>query len=273
MRATIIRRFIPSLLREHLRLAWDLARRDLEAKYKRSVIGPIWLLLTPLGLLGIYWLVFGLIFGVQWKVPHQPSETIGFLLPFFTGLTVYLTLSDLVNSSCVLFAAKRTYVKKSSFPIWVLWIANLMRVGISSGVMISLLLATALFQHRLTWFGLAWIAPTLAICTIFLSGLSLFLASLGPFIGDISEAMRLFLRILFYATPITYPLSMVPEALRGWMWFNPLTAMVEILREPIVFGTGPLPALVIGLCLVSVALLLLSIWVFRRVKGVIPDVV
>ncbi len=267
------RRLISSLLRDHLRLAWDLARRDLAAKYKRSLIGPLWLLLTPLGLLGIYWLVFGLIFGVEWKVPHRPDEGVGFLLPFFTGLAVYLTLSDLTNSSSLLFAGKRTYVKKSSFPIWVLWMANLMRAGVNAGVMIGLLLATALLQHRLTWYGLAWSMPALAICALFLSGLSLLLASLGPFIGDISEAMRLLLRILFYATPITYPLSMVPELWRGWMWLNPLTAMVEVLRAPLVFGVMPSPALLIGFLLVAVTLLLLSLWVFHRVNGVISDVV
>jgi len=269
----VIGRFIRPFLRDHLRLAWDLARRDLAAKYKRSLIGPLWLLLTPLGLMGIYWLVFGLIFGVEWKVPHRPDEGIGFLLPFFTGLVIYLTLSDLVNSSSVLFAAKRTYVVKSSFPVWVLWAANLMRASVHAGVMIVLLLAVTLLQHRLTWNGLAWFVPALAMCALFLCGLSLLLAALGPFIGDISEAMRLLLRILFYATPITYPLSMVPESWRGWMWLNPLTAMVEVLRAPLVFGTMPAPALLIGFPLGGAALLLLAVWIFHRVKGVISDVV
>lgn len=258
---------------DHLRLAWDLARRDLAARYKRSIIGPLWLVLTPLGLLGIYWLVFGLIFGVEWKLPHQPDEGIGFLLPFFSGLVVYLTLSDVVNSSSVLFAAKRTYVVKSAFPIWVLWVANLMRASVHTVVMIVLLLVMALLQHRLTWNGLAWLVPALAVCALFLCALSLLLAALGPFIGDISEAMRLLLRILFYATPITYPLSMVPEPWRGWMWVNPLTAMVEVLRAPLVFGTMPTSALLIGFFLGGTALLLLAVWVFKRVKGVISDVV
>lgn len=269
----MIGRLIRPILRDHLRLAWDLARRDLTAKYKRSLIGPMWLLLTPLGLLGIYWLVFGLIFGVEWKVPHRPDEGIGFLLPFFTGLVAYLTLSDLVNSSSVLFAAKRTYVVKSPFPIWVLWVANLMRAGVHTGVMLALLLAVALLQHRLTWTGLAWLVPALAICALFVCGLSLLLAALGPFIGDISEAMRLLLRILFYATPITYPLTLVPEPWRGWLWINPLTAMVEVLRAPLVFGAMPPPALLIAFPLAGALLIFLAAWIFHCVKGVISDVV
>lgn len=261
------------MFRDRLRLAWDLARRDLGAKYKRSLIGPMWLLLTPLGLLGIYWLIFGVIFGVEWKIPHQPGETIGFLLPFFTGLVVYLTLSDLVNSSSTLFASKRTYVVKSPFPIWVLWFANILRASVHAGVMVALLLSVALIQHRLSWNGFLWLIPSLLTCAVFLCGLSLSLASLGPFIGDISEAMRLLLRILFYATPITYPLSMVPEPWRAWMWFNPLTAMVEILRAPLVFGSSPPRFLLIGFSIGAVMLVALASWIYLRVKSVISDVV
>ncbi len=257
----------------YLRLAWDLARRDLASKYKRSIIGPFWLLLTPLGLLSIYWIVFGVIFGVQWKTPDGSEENIGFLLPFFTGLVVYLTLADVVNSSSVLFASKRTYVVKSPFPIWVLWVSNLMRSGVQAGIMMVLLLGVALLQNRLTLVGMTWLVPALGICLIFVCGLSLLLASLGPFIGDISEATRLLLRILFYATPITYPLSLVPAPWREWLWLNPLTAMVEILRAPLVFGAMPSLGLSLAFFLAGATLSLLSAWVFGRVKGVISDVV
>lgn len=269
----MIDRFRFPVLSDRFRLAWDLARRDLAAKYKRSLIGPSWLLLTPLGLLGIYWLVFGQIFGVQWQVPHRPEEGIGFLLPFFVGLVVYLTLSDIVNSSSVLFASKRTYVVKSSFPIWVLWVANLMRAGVHAAVMLVLLLVLGAAQQRLSWTGMVWLVPTLAACVLFMCAMSLLLSALGPFIGDISEAVRLLLRVLFYATPITYPLTLVPEPWRSWMWLNPLTAMVELLRAPLVFGSMPSSPLILAFPAASAALLLLAAWIFHRVKGVISDVV
>jgi lipopolysaccharide transport system permease protein len=125
----------------------------------------------------------------------------------------------------------------------------------------------------LTPAGLGGLAIGVALCVLFMCSLSLLLAALGPFIGDISEAMRLLLRVLFYATPITYPLSLVPEAWRGWMWLNPLTCMVELLRNPVVFGSLA-PASPTLVFLGGAALLAaLSFWVFRRVSGVISDVV
>jgi lipopolysaccharide transport system permease protein len=258
---------------EHWRLAWDLARRDLAARYRRSLIGPLWLLLTPLCLLGIYSLVFSVIFGVEWKLPHRPQEGVGFVLPFFVGLVLYLALSDVVNSSAVLFSAKRTYVVKSPFPIWVLWLANLLRAGVHAGIGLLLVLAVAAAQMRLSVAGAALLLGGLALCLLFICALSLLLAALGPFIGDISDAVRLLLRVLFYATPITYPLALVPQPWRDLMWLNPLTCMVELLRNPIVFGTAPPAGPVLGFAAGSALLALLAWWVFRRVAGVVSDVV
>ena len=255
-------------------LAWDLARRDLTAKYRRSLIGSSWLVLTPLCLLGIYSLIFGRIFGVTWQLPMtHGGASAGFVLPFFVGLALYLFLSDLVNSSTVLFVSKRTFVVKSPFPIWVLWVSNLLRASVHALVLVVLLLGLAFFQQRVSVAGMAWFFLGAGLCAVFLCGLSLLLAALGPFIGDISEAMRLLLRVLFYATPITYPLTMVPTPYREWMWLNPLTVMVELLRGPLVFGQMAPPLVMYGFALVSVLLLCLAAWVFNRVKGVISDVV
>lgn len=258
----------------NLRLAGDLARRDLQAKYRRSSIGLFWLVLTPLGLLGIYSLVFGQVFGVQWQAPHLAGQvSFGFVLPFFVGLAVYLTISDIVNSSTTLFVSKRTYVVKSPFPLWVLLVANLLRASAHAGVLMVLVLGLAALQWKLSLSGLPWMIVGLFVCTMFLCGLSLLLAAIGPFIGDISEAMRLLLRVLFYATPITYPLSFVPLPYRDWMWLNPMTCMVELLRDPVVFGIMPPLSVLLWFGGFSMLLLALGAWVFSRVKGVISDVV
>lgn len=263
-----------NLFKENIRLAMDLARRDLSSKYRRSILGLLWLMLTPLCLLGIYSFVFGVVFGVKWKMPAiESTQGVGYALPFFIGLAVYLTLSDVVNSSTVLFASKRTYVVKSPFPLWVLWLANLIRSAAHACVLVVLVMILALFEHRLTFVGLGWALLSLVVVTLFITSLSLLLASLGPFIGDISEAVRLLLRVLFYATPITYPLAMVPIEFRGYLWFNPLTCMVEPLRNAIVFGQSPemLPY-ILFLCS-AIFLCCLAAWIFKRVKGVISDVV
>ncbi|WP_323165110.1 ABC transporter permease [Pseudomonas atacamensis] len=257
---------------ECFRLAWDLARRDLQAKYKRSFLGVFWMVLTPLCLLCVYTVVFGGILKVSWNEPGS-DVSVGFVLPFFIGLSIYLLISDVVNSSTVVFSSKRTYVVKSPFPLWVLWLANLMRAYVHGVIYAIMVIILCVAFSVIGMHNIGWAFVLLLLSVVIISALSLILSVIGPFIGDISEAVRLLMRVLFYAAPISYPVSMAPEAYRFILWLNPLTVIVEPLREALVFGKGP--SLVVFASLASSALLLsvFSIWLFNRIKGVVADVV
>lgn len=256
----------------HIRLAAEMAIRDLKNKYRRSLIGGLWLIVTPLASLGIYWIVFGYIFNVQWQDPST-KEPAGFTLPFLAGLLFYLFLADMVISSSTLFVSKRTYVVKSPFPIWVLWFGNLLRASAHMVVSLVILLALALYEHRISLTGLGWLVVAIANGMLFVSGTSLLLSCLGPFIGDISEGARLGLRVLFYAAPVAYPLGLVPENIRSWLWLNPLTHMIEPLRSALVFDATPDILLMSTFAVIGLSLCGVSLWMFSRLKGVIPDVV
>lgn len=260
-----------STLVANLRLASDLARRDLLSRHKRSALGWLWLVISPLCLMSIYTIIFGGVFGLQWH--DAAGKSVGYSAPMLAGLVLYLALADMVNSSTNLFVSKRTYVVKASFPLWVIWVANLFRVAVGLAVSLALLLVILIISGQASVMGIVWSVPVLMAAALFFGATSLFLSVLGPFIGDTSEAVRLLLRALLYATPITYPLTKVPETYQPWMWLNPLTCVVEPLRQALVFGQPPnwLPFSLFVSC--SSLLLLASWWMFRRVKGVITDVV
>ncbi|WP_390898716.1 ABC transporter permease [Pseudomonas vlassakiae] len=259
-------------LGECFRLAWDLARRDLQAKYKRSLLGIFWMFLTPLCLLCVYTVVFGGIFKISWQQPGT-DVSIGFVLPFFIGLSIYLLLSDVINSSTVLYSSKRTYVAKSPFPLWVLWLANLMRAYTHGLVYAVIVLVLCVWFSVIALQNLAWASILLVLSLVIISAVSLALSIIGPFIGDISEAMRLLMRVLFYAAPISYPVSLAPESYRFLLWLNPLTVIVEPLREALVFGHEPSSTVLAALLASAVVLWTLSVWLFNRIKGVVADVV
>ncbi|MFK7699178.1 ABC transporter permease [Pseudomonas caspiana] len=257
---------------ECVRLAWDLARRDLQAKYKRSFLGIFWMLLTPLCLLCVYTIVFSGILKISWNEPGS-TTSVGFVLPFFIGLSVYLLLADIVNSSTTLFSSKRTYVVKSPFPLWVLWLANLMRAYVHGIIYAAIVLVLCLIYSVLSWQSIAWSLVLLIPIVALISSTSLILSVIGPFIGDISEAVRLLMRVLFYAAPISYPLSLAPETYRFLLWLNPLTVIVEPLRNALVFGHGPSVIVLSLLMAAAVILIVFSKWLFNRIKGVVADVV
>lgn len=254
------------------RLALDLAIHDLEARYKRSAAGWVWLVLTPVVLIGIYWMVFSVVLHVTWEHPVT-KEKVGYVFPFVAGLLFYLFFTDALVSSTSLFVSKRTFVIKSAFPIWVLWLANIIRAATHASVTLIILLIMFFINQPFSAAAIIWALVVLANGLLFTCAMSLLFSCIGPFIGDMTEVTQLALRVLFYVSPIAYPLNRVPDKFQVLLWFNPLTYIVEPLRNALVFAEPPEAILMILFSLFSFILLSLAIWVFNRTKGVIADVV
>jgi lipopolysaccharide transport system permease protein len=209
---------------------------------------------------------------VQWP-PLPDGRHAGFVVPFFCGLSVFLFFSDIATSSVSVFSAKRNFVKKSPFPLWVLWLSNYLRACIQGGAYLTVALVAAAAANLLTVMGLVYAVAALVAILISCAAISLLLSSIGPFLGDIADATRLVLRLAFYSAPVTYPLAIVPEKWQFVLWFNPLTAMIEPLREAIVYGELSVPWQLLSFTGLAAVVLYASWWLFSRVSKAIPDVI
>lgn len=256
---------------EYLMLAFDLAIRDLQSSTKRTVLGYVWILLTPLLLLGVYTLVFGVFLGVKWN--GADGLHVGYALPMFIGLVVYLFFSDVVSSSTPLLVSKRTYVVKSAFPVWVLILSNVIRAGVSFSVSYLLVVIFCAVAGVLSVSGVIHSMLIVMVCTVFFFSVALLLAVIGPFLGDLSHIVRLALRVLFYASPVTYPMLSVPEKYQFLIWMNPLTSVIEPFRNALIYGNPGGGVEVLFLAGITLLLLVIGFWIFSRVRGVLSDVV
>src|SRR5262245_56424882 len=227
----------PNLVTE-FRIARSLASHDLFARYARTALGPLWLIAAPLAMIGIYWTVFGMALGVYWPV-REGNPQVGYILPFTAGLTIYLYLTELVTSSLALYVAKRNLVLKSPVPLWVLWLANYLRASLVAAVYLGLLVLMAAGLNILTITGFFTSLPVILLVIAMFAPVSLILALIGPFAGDLTNAVPIVLRVAFYTAPITFPLSVIPESARPYLWLNPLTSLVELLRDTLIFGEAP----------------------------------
>jgi lipopolysaccharide transport system permease protein len=255
-----------------VRLAWDLAHRDIAGRYGNSIGGFLWLVITPVSFAGIYWMVFGYFLHLKWVNPATGAQ-VPYLVPLFAGLATYLMFTDVIMSSLSTFRLKREYVRRAAVPIWVLWLSTLMRVAVGSAVNFLVLAAMALFAGLISLDSLAVILQALLLVVVAATALSLFLSLLGPFFKDLDELSRILLRVLFYTSPITYPLTTVPPRFVGYMWANPLTVLVEAVRNSFVFGLAPSPLSYVVMFAFSLALFGVGIWLYSRLKGPIVDVV
>jgi lipopolysaccharide transport system permease protein len=256
----------------HRDLIRQFTRREIEGRYKGSFLGLFWSFINPLVLLLIYTFVFGLVFKARW--PNAKTDNLGeFAGTLFCGLICFNIFSDCINRAPGSIISVPNYVKKVVFPLEILAVSAFGSALFHALVSLSILLcANLLFNGSLQWTLL--LLPIVALPLVFLSlGLSWFLASLGVFIRDISYTVTLIVQVLFFVTPIFYPLQAIPEPYQSIIRFNPLTSVVENFRRVILWGGQPSwTGLLLWLLATGVVMLLGYAW-FMKTKKAFADVI
>lgn len=254
-------------------LIWQFTKREVQSRYKGSALGLVWSLVTPLLMLTIYTFVFSIIFKARWGNELSDSSQGGFALTLFTGLIAFGVFSECLTRAPGLIISNPNYVKKVVFPLEILPVSVLGSILINSWFSLLILLVAALiFQGFIPWtllFLPLMYLPLVLLCL----GLSWFLASLGVFVRDVGQLIGVAVQILFFMTPIFYPISALPANLQFILYLNPLTFIVNHFRRVILWGQMPdWGEWVIVTVATGVICLLGYIW-FMKSKKTFADVV
>jgi len=248
-------------------LLFQLVKRNIASRYKGSVLGLFWSLAQPLMMLAVYTFVFSVIFKARWGIDSSDSKT-AFAIIMFCGMAVFNIFSESITGSCSLITGNPNYVKKVIFPLEILPVAQVSAATILGAVWFGLLLAgTAIFMQSIAWTML--LLPLMLIPLILLScGLSFLVSSLSVFFRDIQHLIGIITQILFFMTPIFYPVQAIPEQYRWVMRINPLSSIVEQVRTVFLYGKTPdWPMYGISL-LISLAVFQLGlVWFIKTKKG------
>lgn len=228
----------------------DLVWRDVSGRYKGSLIGVLWSLVTPILMLGVYTFVFNVIFKVRWGGLDSRSA---FALNVFVGMIAHGLLAECLNRAPTLIVSNVNFVKKVVFPLEILSWMSLGSATFHATVSLGVLLVFAFFVNG----GVSWsfLSVILVLLPIFLwaLGVSWFLASLGVFLRDVAQLTGLLSTLLLFLSPVFYPASALPRAYGMLLYLNPLTFVIEQMRRVLIEGLWPdwaglLGAIGIGWC-------------------------
>lgn len=241
----------------------NLFRRDLQAKYRGSALGVLWTIVNPIMLMGVYLLVFG----VVWPSPfaqggHYPL----FLL---SGLALWTFFAAAVQSATRSMLDNANLIRKTRFPRQLVPLSVVFAHLVSFGAMLALLLVInfiALPRVRAT----EWLAIPLALVFVgVVCGFALLLASLNVLFRDVEFLIAALLVPWFFLTPILYSLDTVSakhqRAGEVIHWLNPLSPAVEAVRAPLFLGELPRWTDALYLVVSCVASLALGAYVFSRI--------
>jgi ABC-type polysaccharide/polyol phosphate export permease len=236
-------------------LLFELVHRDLTVRYKRSFLGFFWTMLHPLLLMLIFLVVFSSLF--KGRAPHYETYFLSAYVAwnFFSQTTVNAMAGSAWNGPLM----KRVRVPLSMFTI-AGTVSGLVNLGLSLIVLFAIMLVVGAPLHAALFF----LPVSLLLVWIFTLGISLALASISIFFGDVREMVQAGLPAVMYLTPIIYPISVVPEQFRWLIKLNPLVYIVEIVRDPIYYGIIPSPATLLVATVVSLGALAMGWMIFRH---------
>jgi ABC-type polysaccharide/polyol phosphate export permease len=219
-----------------LSVVWLLTARSLRQRTAGSVLGWFWLVAQPAFLLVVYTFVFGAVLGVRFT---PEAGTFDFALHLMAGLMPYMAFRESLERGAGTLIGNRQLIQRVlTAPVVYPTVTTLSSVATEVIGLGLLLLAVALFGDGLTWWVL--LLPVVMAARFVISlALAWVLSILTVFLRDVREGLRLILTMLFFATPILYPVDRVPERFHWVFEYNPIHHLVSAYRAVIVQGSPP----------------------------------
>lgn len=243
----------------------SLFRRDLRAKYKGSALGLLWTLALPVMLMLVYLLVFS----VMWKSPTTDFDH--YWLFLLCGLPPWVFFATSLQASARSLLENAGLIRKVRFPRQLVPLSIVATQLVAFVVMLAIVLVLA-FVVLPGSRGTAWLSiPISVVIVLFVSGLSLAVASANAIYRDIEFVVAALLLPLFFLTPVLYSLDALPGAANNpWLvdlihWGNPLTPMIQCFRAPLFLGEVPATGDLVYLLVETVVALALGALVFSSV--------
>ena len=251
-------------------LILSLAKRDLLTRYKGSVLGLVWAVITPVVMIAIFTFIFAGIFGARFGATSSHWD---YALYLFCGLVPWTMFQETLQQSATSIVNHANLVKRVVFPLETLPV-SLTFAAVMNQMFgtIVLLVAIAILRHQVhaTIIFLPVILVPQLIATL---GVAWFVASVGVFIRDIVQGISLVLMAWMYLTPIIYPESLVPAAYRGAINLNPFTSLVRNYRRILLEGLSPDWAGLAYFAVCAAVAFLLGYWWFARSRKNFADVI
>lgn len=247
-------------------LIMQLTKREILMRYRGSIFGILWSLLTPLFMLVIYTFVFGIIFKSRWGTEIDSQAE--FALILFCGLSTFGIFSEIVSRAPGLVLNNPNYIKRVVFPLEILPLAVIGSALVHGLISLLVLIVACLVLTGKLYVTVLLIPLIVVPLLLFSAGLAWFLASLGVYFRDISQIMPIAISALMFLSPIFYPVTAIPERLRFVYYLNPISYVVEDARRILIWGFLPdWQWLTVGTLLGLLTAYLGYLWFIKTKKG------
>jgi len=247
----------------------EMVLRDIRSRYAGSSLGILWAVGQPILWMLLYTLVFSLILRVP--VDREFASFAEFLL---AGLLPWMAIQEGVARSASALTDNAAMVKKMVFPLETLVLSVVLAAVVNQLIAFAVFAVYVAGVGHLSASWLALVLPALVLQTLLTFGVGCFAATITTFLRDTAQLIGIALTVVFWATPIVYPASLVPA---GHRWLaavlraNPVTHLVEWYRAAFTTHTPPAPSSVFYLVAVSSLAALAGTALFAKARPHFAD--
>jgi lipopolysaccharide transport system permease protein len=244
---------------------WAFIARQVKVKYKQAAVGVGWAVIQPLVSAALFALFLG-------RLARVPSEGVPYLLFALTGMVAWTYFSTAAGTASESLVADQGVLRKVYFPREVLPVAAVgaALLDLACGVLV-LAVAATLFGHGPTW---AWLLLGLPVLLLVISAAAfgVGLAALNVYFRDVRYALPFVMQLALFATPVVYPLSIIPRSWRAaYAILDPPAAAIDGVRRIVLHHAVPDIGLSLAALAVALLGLLFSYWMFKRLERGFSD--
>lgn len=245
-----------SNFKKYTPLLSELVARDIKTKYRRSVLGVLWTLLNPLLMMIVLSIVFSQLFG-RFAIENYP-------IYLLSGQVIFNFFSESTSTSMSSIINNAPLLKKIYIPKYVFVLAKTISISINLFASFAALIIVMLVTRATLHYTVILTFIPVVFLIIFSIGVGLMLSAFAVKFRDVVHLYSVFTTVLLYLTPVIYPLASLPGWVRNIVRINPLTSILTMFRNFMLYGTAPDLFTTCMTILPSIAFLALGIRVFYK---------
>lgn len=247
-------------------LIFFLTWRDIKVRYKQAVLGIAWAILQPLMTMVIFTVIFGNLLGT-------PSQDLPYPLFSLTALLPWQLFASALQRSSVSLVGNSNLITKIYFPRLAIPLSSVFAALVDFGVSFVVLIGVMLYYQYWPGWNIFWLLPLVLLALLTALSVGLWMSALNVQYRDIQHMVPFIIQVWMYASPIVYPIEIIPAGIWRWLYgLNPMVGVIQGFRWALVGGTPPDITMLISIAVVLI-LLISGLYYFRRMEKTFADIV
>jgi len=244
-------------------------RREFQSKYRNSILGATWMIINPLSMILVYTLIFAQV--MRAKLPGVDS-TFAYSIYLCAGTLTWGLFSEIIGRGQNVFLENANLIKKLSFPRICLPVIVVLNASLNFSIIFALFVCFLVISGNFPGWPFLGVIPVLAVQVVFSVGLATILGVLNVFFRDVGQFIGIVLQFWFWLTPIVYPATILPEAVRNplIMW-NPMAPVIAAYQTILVNAQWPDWESLTFAAILGPVLCAFGLSLFRRHSGELVD--